>query len=317
MGSPVSLRAALPGRPITKKKMNKQRWVLLGMVLIPFAALVTFAYVPIWGWLIAFFKYSPGRPLFSSPFVGLDNFKRLFQGTQFLNVLRNTLALSFLSLAMSPVPLIFAILLNECRGKFFKRFIQTAASLPNFISWVIVYSIFFMFLSVEDGFINTWLINLGLVDKRISFLTNSNMVWPLQTFIALWKSMGWSAIVFLAGIAGIDQELYQAAEVDGAGRFGKIWHITLPGLMPTFTILLILSVGGILSNGFSQYWMFWNPLINNQIQVIDIYVVRMGIEQFNFSFATAVGIFKTIVSVILLVSVNSIAKRISGGTSIL
>lgn len=298
---------------LTAKGKQKQKLYLLIMALPFIVQVIIFNYVPVWGWLMAFVDYIPGIPVLKCHFAGLKYFTMLFSGgSQFMMVMRNTLVLSFLGLLTTPLPVALAILITECRGSFFKRFVQMATSLPNFISWVITYSIFFNFLSFDDGVINVLFLKLHIFKENINFLANENMVWPLQTFISIWKSLGWSAIIFISAIAGIDQELYQAAEIDGAGRFRKILHVTIPGIMSTFVIILVLSVGSILSNGFEQYYMFKNSMVNDYITTLDIYVINQGIVYSNYSFATAVGIFKTVVSIFLLLFINKVSRVATG-----
>ncbi|QGR00281.1 sugar ABC transporter permease [Paenibacillus psychroresistens] len=277
---------------------------------VPFFVLVLiFSYVPLWGWSIAFFDYSPGVSLFESKFAGFKYFIELFAGdSQFLMVMRNTLVLSFLNLLTTPLPIILAIMIVEVKIGWLRRFIQTISSFPYFVSWIIVYSMFFTFLSVDDGLIN----QLFFTNRPIDILGDPDWTWALQTFASLWKSMGWTAIIYIAAISNLDQELYHAAQVDGAGRLKQIWHITIPGVMPTFIVILLLTIGNLVSTGFEQYYVFHNPLIHDVIEVLDTYTYRLGLVQLDFSFSTAVGIFKTVVSVLLLFSVNLFSKKVLG-----
>lgn len=292
---------------------SRQRWQLLAMALPLFALMIVFSYLPLWGWAMAFVKYRPGVSIFESQFMGLHYFRKIFSlGSDFLPVFRNTLILGLLGILSAPLAVILALMLNECRSVGFSRVIQTVSSLPNFISMVIVYSIFFKFLSVEDGLINVALVQLGILEQPIDFLATESMVYPLQTFIGIWKGLGWTAIIYISAISGIEQELYEAAAVDGANRFQRMRHITVPGIMPTFVIMLILSIGSILSSGFEQYYLFYNGMVANRIEVIDTYVYRIGIAQANYSYATAIGISKTVISVLLITMANFIAKRSTG-----
>lgn len=310
-------------KPVVKKgygsNLNrvKQSYTLLLMTVPLFILALVFNYAPIWGWSIAFVDYSPGVSIFSSKFVGLDNFARFFEaGSLFLPVLRNTFALSFLQMLMTPVPIILALMMTEIRNNNYKKTIQTVTSFPNFISWIIVYSVFFSFLSVEDGMLNHLLLNLNLIKESTDILANPHLAWILQTFASVWKSAGWTAIIYLAAIAGIDKELYDAAEVDGAGRIKRIMHVTIPGIMPTYSVILVLTVGGLINTGFDQYYVFNNALVHDMINVLDTYTYRLGLQQFDFSYATAVGIFKTLVSVVLLFIANFTSKIVSGKTII-
>ena len=293
---------------------KKKKSLLLMVLVLPFLIqVIIFNYLPMWSWVMAVIDYQPGVPVLQSEFVGLKYFIQLFSGgSEFLIVVRNTLVLGFLSFLSIPLSILLAILINECKGSKFKRFAQSVSALPNFISWVIVFSIFFNFLAVNDGFINILLIKIGIIQEGINFLGTEAYVWPLQTFIAIWKSVGWSAIIFLSAIAGIDNELYQAASIDGANRLQRNLYITIPGIMPTITVIMLLSVSSILSQGFEQYFMFHNGLVHSSIEIIDTYAYRKGIAQGNFSFATAVSVFKTVVSVLLLVFVNTFSKKTTG-----
>jgi len=297
-----------------KKKKKKFSMTLLLMAL-PFIILViVFNYVPLFGWIYGFYDYKPGIPLKDSEFVGLKYFRLAFmdQGTDLIRVLKNTLVLSFLSILVSPLFVAFAILLNEMRGKWFKKFVQVTTTLPNFISWVLVYSVFYVFFAVSDGVVNTLLLKFEWLVSPFNFLGNNDIVWYFQTLVGLWKGLGWGAIIYLAAIVGIDPELYEAAKSDGAGRFRTIWHITVPGIMPTFVVLLLLNVSNMLNSGFEQFYVFYNALVADRLEVIDYYVYRIGLESNDFSYSTVLGMFKTIVSVTILFTVNWFAKKVRG-----
>ncbi|MBJ6360753.1 ABC transporter permease subunit [Paenibacillus sp. GCM10012307] len=299
-----------------KSKRIKKDGITLFLLSTPFIiAMILFSYFPVYGWIYAFFDYKPGIPLSSTPFVGLSNFQKIFDTpADLINALINTLAMNFLNILLSPLAIVFAIMINEVRSTRYKKFVQTLSTLPNFISWVLVFSLAFAFFS-SDGFINTVLSKLG-VDKQIDPIGTESVTWFFQAGITVWKSLGWSAIIYIAAIAGIDGELYDAAKVDGAGRFKSIWHITVPGVLPTFFVLLLLSVSNMLSSSFDQYFVFYNPLVADKIEVLDYYVYRAGIKVGDYPFATAVGMFKTLVSVVLLFSVNFISKKIRGQSMI-
>ena len=296
----------------TKAKLRNALPLML-MVYPLFLLVLLFSYVPLWGWSIAFIDYSPGVSIFDHAFVGFKHFARVFStGSDFLLALRNTVVLSLLILATMPIPVIIAILINEQRSTPFKRTIQTMLSFPNFISWIIVYSLFFSFLSVDDGLINVLFLRMGWIDSPSNLLANPNATWPLMTFVFLWKTMGWDVIIYLAALSGIDQELYQAAMVDGANRLQQTLYITIPGILPTFAVLFILTVGNFLNIGFEQYFTFHNSLVHEYIEVLDTFIYRIGMQRLNFSVATAVGIFKTVVGVILLLFSNAVYKKIQG-----
>lgn len=295
-----------------KKRITKNSLILFGIALPFFLLVLAFNYVPLFGWSYAFFDYKLGVPLFHNKFVGFEYFKlALTQAGGMGNVMKNTLVLSFLGIALSPLPVVFAIMVNEVRHAFFRKIVQTVTTLPNFISWVIVFSLAFTMFSI-DGVVNHIAIKLGWIHQGYDYLGSSSIAWYFQTLLGAWKTVGWSAIIYLAAIAGIDQELYDAAKVDGAGRFRSIWHITVPGLMPTFVVLLLLAVSSMLSGGFEQYFMFYNPIVADKLEVLDYYVYRVGIGSFDYSYSTALGIFKTVVSVILLFICNFLSKTIRG-----
>ncbi|QJD88350.1 sugar ABC transporter permease [Cohnella herbarum] len=270
-----------------------------------------FYYLPLLGWSFAFMDYIPGVPIFEQQFVGLKYFRIIFSGgNDFLLVMKNTLSLSFLGLATAPIPVIFAIMLSEVRHSKLSKTIQTLTSIPNFISWILVYAIAFALFSSQEGMINKILLDWHVIDKPLEPLISSTYAWYFQILIGLWKGTGWGAIIYIAAIAGIDQEQYEAAEIDGAGRFRKIWHVTIPGILPTFFVLLLLAISNILSNGFEQYYVFQNAMNSNKLEVFDTYIYRMGIANAEYAFSTAMGIFKSVISIILLLSANSLSKAV-------
>lgn len=288
----------------------------LFLISIPFLIFITaFSYVPLLGWVISFFKYYPGIPFSKMEFVGLKNFEAFFYNKkQVITVVRNTFVLSGLIILTLPLPAIFAILLNEIRNLKFKKLVQTFSTIPYFISYVLLYLAFTTILSPSDGMLNTLLVdNLGILDKPLNVLTNEKIAWTVQTATYLFKNLGYNAILYLSAIASIDTQLYEAAEVDGAGRFDKIWHITVPGLLPTFVVLLVLQIGSVLSGaGFEQYYVFGNGMIMDKLEVIDTYTYKMGIVQGNYSFGTAMSMMKSVLSVGLMLIANTLVKKIRG-----
>lgn len=311
-----SITITVPNVPKGFKMRWSSKTTLFFMTVPCFILLVVFAYLPITGWIMAFFDYKPGLDIFKCSFSGLKYFKLAIFEPDLIPVLRNTLALSLLGILSSPLAAIFAMFLSEMRSKRFQKIIQTTTTFPNFISWVLVYSIAFTFFATGDGVINKLLMNWHIISEPKEVLGNSDITWFFQTAIGIWKGLGFGAIIYLAAITGIDTELYDAADVDGAGRFRKMLHITVPGLYPTYITLLILAIGGILSNGFEQYYLFSNPLVQDKIQVLDTYVYRIGIKQGDFPLSTALGMSKTLISVVLLTVANLISKR-TRGTSII
>ncbi|WP_238323138.1 ABC transporter permease subunit [Gorillibacterium massiliense] len=234
------------------------------------------------------------------------------QRAEMIRVLRNTFAISSLGILTSILPVIFAILLQEIKSTKFKRIVQTFTTLPNFISWVLVYSFAFMMFSVDNGFINKLLMNLGWIHTPTNILASDHHTWLAMTLWSVWKGLGWGAIMYIAAITGIDPELYEAARVDGANRFKQIWHITVPGIIPTYFVLLILSIANFINNGLDQYFVFANAMNMSNIEVLDLYVYNIGMANSNFGFATAVSIMKSLVSLFLLFGANGLSKAIRG-----
>lgn len=286
---------------------------LLLMALPPFALLAVFSYLPLLGWIYAFFEDTSLR---RESFVGIKYIETAVLSPEIINVVVNTLAMSLINIVFGVVPVIFAIMISELRSRKYQRVIQTFTTLPNFISWVLVYSLMYALFSSE-GMINTLIYRIDAGSSGLNVLGNAELAWLIQCLFYLWKTAGWSAIIYIAAISGIDQSLYEAAIVDGAGRFRKIWHITLPGISETYIVLLMLGVAGMLSNGFDQFFVFNNALVASKLNVLDYYVYSVGIRNNIVPLATAIGIYKTVISVILLILCNSIAKKIRGGTPII
>lgn len=284
----------------------------LFLLTLPFlAAVFIFSYLPLYGWVYAFFDYHAGLKLSQCEFVGFKYFLALVNNPvasgEILRVIRNTFAMSFLGILASPLPVVFAVFLLEIKSKIMQRVVQTLTTLPNFISWILVYSVAWSMFSVGDGFVNRLLIKLNVIETGINFLGSSNNVWLTMLGYSVWKGLGWTAIMYLAVIVTIDQEQYEAATVDGAGRFQKMWHITIPGLMPTYFVLLLLSIANFINNGMDQYFVFQNAMNKNLIEVLDLYVYNQGMVGLNISFATAVGILKSFVSIVLLFAANRLS----------
>ena len=301
---------------IEEKMMMAEKYSLFLMFLPIVVLIFLFNYLPLWGWRYAFFDYSAGGTLSSDTFVGWKWFTFLFENSATLRdlgrVMRNTLIMSGLGILTSWLPVVFAISLNELRSTKLRRLVQTFTTIPNFISWVLIYGIALAIFST-DGFLNSLLDLIGSGDgSRTNYLMSSENIWLKMLLWGTWKSIGWSAIVYIAAIAGIDPQLYEAATIDGAGRLGKIWHIVVPGLMPTYLVLLLLSIGGILSNGLEQYLVFQNPLNRDTIEVLDLYVYNIGITDGRIPLSTVVSMAKSLVSVALLFGANRVSKMIRG-----
>ena len=286
--------------------------MLLPVILLSFV----FCYLPIWGWRFAFFDYTPGGNVGPENYVGFKWFSFLFNDPanrqNLVRVLRNTLVMSGLGIATSWLPIAFAVLLAEVRSRKFQRLVQTLTTIPNFISWVLVYAIALCIFST-DGFINSFLKNvMNVAGANTNYLQIADHTWLKMLLWGTWKGIGWSAIIYIAGIAGIDQQLYEAAKVDGANRFRCIWHITIPGLMPTYMVMLLMSIGGILSNGMEQYLVFSNAMNKDFIEVLDLYVYNIGIGQNQISLSTVVGVSKSLIGIVLLFTANGISRAVRG-----
>ncbi len=302
--------------PMEEKMEMEEQFRLLLMFLPVLLLTFVFCYLPIYGWRFAFFDYKIGDALTSENFVGLKWFTYLFENAatraDLVRVLRNTLIMSGLGIATSWMPIAFAVMLAELRSSKFQRIVQTLTTIPNFISWVLVYAIAFAIFSA-DGFINSFLRNVcGVTGAHTDYLASADWIWVKMLLWGTWKGLGWSAIVYIAGIAGIDQQLYEAARVDGANRFQCIRHITIPGLMPTYMVMLLMSVAGMLSNGMDQYLVFENPINKEVIEVLDLYVYNAGIKSGLIPLSTVVGVFKSLIGVTLLFGANGISKAVRG-----
>ena len=290
------------------KEVGRQKVLLIWAAVFVVYGFV-FCYLPLAGWLMAFQNYKPKDGLFGSQFVGLAKFQQLFSDDTFLGVIRNTLAMGVLNLVTTFVmAILFAILLNEVRTVWWKKTIQTISYLPHFLSWIIVTGILHDALS-STGIVNELLVNLGIFETELNFFAYPKYFWGIVAFANVWKETGWNAIIYLAAITSIDPSLYEAASIDGAGRFAKIWNITLPGIRSTIMILLLMNVGNVLNAGFEVQYLLGNGLVQNVSQTIDIYVLKWGISQGDYAIGTAAGIFKSFVSIVLIVLANQFAKR--------
>ena len=282
--------------------------------------MIIFNYAPMYGILIAFKKnFKITTPLFSKEFwsspwadhFGFQHFINFFKDAEFANIMMNTLGISLLKLLICfPLPIVFALLLNEVRNARFKRFVQTVSYLPHFLSWVVLGGILTTWLD-SSGLINQLLVRMGILDEGISFLAYPKYFWGITVISDLWKELGWSTIIYLAAISGIDQEMYEAAEVDGAGRLRKIVSITLPAIQGTIIIMLILQVGQLLNTNFDQVFVLWNPLNAERSNVIDIYTYTTGMRGMRYSYATAIGLFKSVAAFALLFITNQITKKVN------
>jgi putative aldouronate transport system permease protein len=304
--------SALPAGSLSYRRKEGQ---LLFFCAIPFfVATFVFCYLPPFGWSYAFYDYRIGWSLRNCEFVGLKHFLAPFQNpivrSELGRVMKNTLGIAMINFVGSVLPLVFAVFLAEINSSGYRRVVQTVTTFPNFVSWVLVYALAYAMFAVDDGFINNLLKSWGLVDQGINFLASNSHMWIKMWLYTCWKGLGWSAILYIASMSAIDPELYEAAEVDGARRFHRIWYITVPHLLPTFFTLMVLNIANLINSGFEQYFIFQNAINKESIEVLDLFVYNKGIGSAsnNISYTTAVGILKSVVSIALLFAANGLSK---------
>lgn len=304
----VRVKTKKPKTKFNWKEFKQQKVLMIWAgVFVAYGAV--FCYFPLFGWLMAFQNYKPKDGIFGSEFIGLEKFVRLFSDSTFLQVIRNTLAMGVINLVLTFVTAIaFAVLLNEVRSRGGKKVVQTISYLPHFLSWIVVTGILHDILS-GSGIVNELLMNFGWIEQPMNFFAHPKYFWWIVGFSNVWKETGWNAIIYLSAITAIDPALYEAAAIDGAGRFARIKHIILPGIRPTIMILLLMNVGNVLNAGFEVQYLLGNGLVQSVSQTIDIYVLKWGISQLDYSLGTAAGIFKSVVSIILIVAANQLSKR--------
>ena len=284
------------------KRIKRDKW-MLGMMLPGILIFILFKYVPMFGLIAAFQDYKSYLGFFHSRWVGWENFKTFFNDASFFQLLGNTLIFGvYKMIFVFPLPIIVALMLNEVRANWYKRLMQTFLYIPHFISWVVVASLTVTFFASEDGVINS------MMGTHVNFLANPATFRPEIILQQIWKETGWGTIIYLAALTGIDPQLYEAAEIDGAGRWKKIWHVTLPGIRGTVAILFILGMGSFLNMGFEQFLLMLNPLNRSVGDIYDTYVYEMGINQGKLSYTTAVGLFKSVASLILVAISNRVVK---------
>lgn len=306
-----------PKPSVIKQKIYNQRY-LFAMSLPFLVWVIIFSYIPLFGWIMAFQTYLPARSIFDQEWVGLQNFTSFLTDSRFHEVIRNTIAMSFLNLVFGIICSVgLALLINETKNEFFKRTVQTLSYLPHFVSWVIVTSIFYTLLA-PDGTLNQILMTFGLIDGPYAWMANAKLFWVTVTAAGIWKEAGWGAIIYLAVMSGIDKQLYEAADVDGVGRLGKIWYITLPGIRNVIMLLLILNIGSFFSGsiisggGFDPSYLLGNPITREYSDNLAVYAYRYGLEMSRYSMSTAISIFNSILSLILLFSANKISSKFTG-----
>ncbi len=300
-------------------RLREEKYLQI-MALLGIVWMLIFNYIPMYGILIAFKKnFFITTPLFSKKFFttpwadhfGFQHFLNFFKDEEFFNVMSNTLGISILKLIFNfTLPIIFALLLNEVRNVRFKKVVQTITYMPHFLSWVVLGGILTTWLG-ESGLFNELLIKLGVLKEGVAFLAYPKYFWAITVISDLWKELGWSAIIYLAAISGIDQEMYEAAKVDGASRWKQIWTITLPSIAPTVTIMFILAVGGLLNTNFDQILVLNNPLNAPRSNVLDIYVYQTAMRGMRYSYASAIGLFKSVIAFILLFIANQVTKKLN------
>lgn len=295
---------------------RKTQLELYAMMAPATVLIILFSIVPLFGLLIAFENYRPVSGvagIFTSPWNNFKNFKILFKNYDFIPMLKNTLGINLLNNLISiPVTLFFALMLNEVMNEKFKCLIQTVTYMPHFLSWVVFGGLFMTLLSTDNGFVNSIMMNVGLIKDPIGFMAEPKYFWGITVISSLLKELGWGAILYIAAIAGISQDLYEAAMIDGAGRFKRMWYITIPCIKPTLMIMIIFAVSGMLNNNFTQIYVFQNSLNISASQVIDTYIYEYGLRQMQFGVATAVNLVKSVIAMILLLGANKISNKLTG-----
>jgi putative aldouronate transport system permease protein len=300
-----------PGKYVAFLRRLKEQKYLHAMAIPGIIWMFIFCYIPMYGITIAFKNYDIAGTFQAAPWVGFEHFAEFFSDEKFSLVVKNTIGISLWKLVVGfPLPIILALLLNELRSVAFKRVVQTITYLPHFISWVVLGGIMMIWFE-ETGIGTELLVRLGIINQPAFIFAEPQYFWSLAVVTDVWKELGWSAIIYLAAIAGIDQELYEAAIVDGAGRFRRMWNITLPCMKPTIAILFVLAVSGLMSTNFDQIFVMKNAMNAQSSEVLDIFVYRMGLQSYRFSYAAAIGLFRSVISLALLLAANFITKKLT------
>lgn len=299
-----------------RKKWNVDDITLVIMASLGIVFLAVFAYAPLYGLILGFKEDKYVNILYAvtyAKWVGLEHFKTFTTDPDFLNIMRNTLGLNILQLLINfPAPIVFAILMSELLSDRFKRMVQTVTLFPHFISWVVFGGIIINLLDYDTGIVNTLLYDLGLIKSKVDIIGGAEYFWPIIIITSILKGLGWGSIIYVAAISSIPQELFEAAKIDGANRWHKIRYITVPTISPTITLFFILSVSGLLNNGIEHIWVFQNANNLARSEVLDTFIYKYGISKYNYGYTTAIGLFKSIVSFILLVMGNFICKKSTG-----
>lgn len=296
-----------------------KQWDLQIMVIPGILFVIVFSYIPMWGLLMSFQDFNIFNGFFASEWVGLKHFREFFNAPEFWLIMRNTLVISILKLLFAfPAPIILALTLNEVKNATFKKTVQTISYIPHFISLVIATGLLINLLSVDHGNVNDLFIHLNLIEAPINWLSTPKYFWGILVSLGIWKDIGFGAIIYVAAIAGIDPQLYEAAKMDGAGRFRQIISITIPNIMPVIIIFLILAISNILNIGFEEILLLTNKGANAVVKdvsdIVDTYVYRVGIQNQRYSYATAVGVFKSVISVMLLVFANAVSRKFTNSS---
>ena len=306
-------------RPVKRKKTNWRRfnWQIFLMAMAGVVFLAIFAYIPMIGIAMAFknldYSMNVMKDLMTKPWVGFENFVKFIRDAQFKTVMLNTLSLGVMELVITfPIPIFFALMLNELRSEKFKRVIQTTTYFPYFISWVVYGGIVSALLTSDGGLINNVMMDAHLISRPINFLSESQYFYAIVIISSAIKGTGWGSVVYVAAIAGVDQAIYEAARIDGANRWQTAFKVTLPSIAPTVTVLLLLAISGILGSGFDRIYMLQNPLNLVRSEVLDTFVYKMGISSRRFSYTTAIGLFRSVLAVLLLGGGNLLSKKLTG-----
>lgn len=299
-----------------KQKFTKNDFILIAMASLSIIFLAVFAYAPLYGLVLAFKEdiyINIMDNITYADWVQFDHFENFLTDPEFKNIMGNTLGLNILQLLINfPAPIIFAILLSELISDKFKKFVQSVTFFPHFISWVIFGGIFINLLDYNTGIVNTLFVNIGLIKEPVDILGDPKYFWAIIIITSILKGLGWGSVIYVAAISGIPKELYEAAAIDGANRWHKIRYITVPYIAPTITLFFILSVSGLLNNGIDHLWVFQNTNNISRSEVLDTFIYKYGIPQWQYGYATAVGLFKSVVSFILLILGNTICKKVTG-----
>ncbi|MFC3798461.1 ABC transporter permease [Cohnella sp. GCM10012308] len=298
-----------------KRSLTKRIWLQRYLMILTLPAIlwmILFNYIPMYGIIIAFQEYTPFKGFIHSDWTGLANFKELFADPTFRESLSNTFKISIAKLVFGfPAPIVLALLLNELVFKRFKRVVQSLTYLPYFVSWVLVVGLMYTLLDPDTGVLAKLLVRLGLIGDETMLMGSAHSFLALVVITEIWKNIGWNSIIYLAAIAGIDPQMYEAAVMDGANRFQRIWHITLPAIKPTIIILLILSIGGLVNSNFDQMYLMQNSMTQDAANVLSVYSYKMGLVSGRFSYGTAVGLFQSLVAFVLMYMANYSSRKIT------